>query len=282
MGRVLRALQNLRFIDLSVPLTGTIAEPNPPHIEYVDHEHAAVELAEVANRLVRQGAPAGASVPTLSGDVFRDGLGLANENLQLDSHSGTHMDAPWHFGPFCEKSPAKTIDQIPLDWCFAPGVLLDLRHKKSGETITVSDLQSALQRIDYEIAPRDIVLIMTGADKHLRESDYFSAHPGMGREGTLWLLDQGVKIIGIDSWGFDRPAGAMLKDFFQSGNSDALLPAHMAGRDREYCHIEKMAHLDQIPVPYGFWVSCFPVKIEHGSAGWIRAVALIEEEPLCA
>ena len=45
----------------------------------------------------------------------------------------------------------------------------------------------------------------------------------------------------------------------------------------EYCHIEKLANLDLIPVPFGFWVSCFPVKIERGSAGWVRAVALVPE-----
>ena len=118
---------------------------------------------------------------------------------------------------------------------------------------------------------------MTGADKRFREKDYFSAHAGMGRDATLWLLDQGIHVIGIDGWGFDRPAGAMLNDYLQTHDSSTLLPAHMVGREREYCHIEKLANLDKIPVPYGFWVCCFPVKIERGSAGWVRAVALVEE-----
>jgi kynurenine formamidase len=200
---------------------------------------------------------------------------LANENLQLDSHAGTHMDAPWHFGPLCEDKTAKTIDEVPLAWCFGPGVVLDLRFKKPGETIEPADLKRALLAISYVLKPGDIVLLMTGADKRAREKDYFSAHPGMGRESTLWLLDQGIRVIGIDAWGFDRPAGSMLRDYLSTGDSSALLPAHMAGRDREYCHIEKLANLDQIPSAVGFWVSCFPVKIERGSAGWVRAVALV-------
>jgi kynurenine formamidase len=155
--------------------------------------------------------------------------------------------------------------------------VLDVRHKKAGDTITIEDLRCALERIGYAMEPGDIVLVMTGADKHFSQTDYFFAHPGMGREATLWLLDQGIKVIGIDAWGFDRPAGAMLKDYVQSRDKAAILPAHLAGRDREYCHIEKMANLDQIPAPTGFWVSCFPVKIERGSAGWVRAVAIVPE-----
>jgi kynurenine formamidase len=280
MGRGLRELRSIRLIDLSVPISSRTAEPDPPHIDYIDHRQAATELATIATHLLRQSlSPSQQSGAVITEDAFEDGLGLANENLRLDTHSGTHMDAPWHFGPLSENRPAKTIDQIPLEWCFGPGVVLDLRWKKAGDLIMPEDLQGALDRIGYTLAPRDIVLIMTGADKHFHQADYFSAHAGMGREATEWLLDKGVKVMGIDGWGFDRPAGVMLQEYWQTKDRAALLPAHMLGRDREYCHMEKMANLDQIPVPHGFWVSCFPVKIERGSAGWIRAVALVDESP---
>jgi kynurenine formamidase len=281
MGLGLRELHRARLIDLSLPISPTTAEPDPPKIEYVNHRHAATELAAVATHLLRQPYPNAAPAPIITEEAFQDHMGLANENLHLDSHAGTHMDAPWHFGPLSENRPAKTIDQVPLDWCWGPGVVLDVRHKKPGETITPEDLEWALGEIHYTLQPRDIVLLMTGADKHFAQKDYFSAHPGMGRAATLWLLNQGIKVIGIDAWGFDRPAGAMLKDYLRSHDSDDILPAHMLGRDREYCHIEKMGNLDQIPVPYGFWVSCFPVKIERGSAGWLRAVAIVEGSPEC-
>jgi len=276
MGPGLRELHHLRLIDLSVPISSATAEPGPPKIEYVGHHESATELASVATHLLREASHQAPNSPVITEDAFTDHLGLANENLQLDSHAGTHLDAPWHFGPLCGLLPAKTIDQVPLEWCFGKGVVLDLRHKKAGDTIMPIDLQLALERIHYQLQPRDIVLLMTGADKHFTQSDYFSAHPGMGRDATLWLLDQDIKIIGIDSWGFDRPAGVMLNDYLESHDAGSIFPAHMVGRDREYCHIEKMANLDQIPVPYGFWVSCFPVKIERGSAGWVRAVALVE------
>jgi kynurenine formamidase len=65
---------------------------------------------------------------------------------------------PYH--PTMDKGQrALTIDEIPLDWCFSDGVVLDFRHKADGERITVDDVQKELQRIDYEIKPLDIVLI---------------------------------------------------------------------------------------------------------------------------
>lgn len=278
MGLGLRDLRHLRLIDLSLPISPATAEPDPPRIEYLDHEEAAHHLAALASQWVAQATGRSSAPDAVTPAAFRDHLGLANENLALDSHAGTHLDAPWHFGPRSGDRPAKTIDEVPLEWCWGPGVVLDVRHRRAGEVITVGDLQEGLAKISYVLEPGDIVLIMTGADKHFYKKDYFSAHPGMSREATLWLLDQGVRVIGIDAWGFDRPAGAMIQDYLQTGDQASILPAHMVGRDREYCHIEKLTNLDQLP-PKGFWVSCLPIKIEHGSAGWSRCVALVEGDP---
>jgi kynurenine formamidase len=278
MVRALRDLQDVRLIDLSLPISPATAEPEPVAIEYVGHREGGQQMAAMATDLLRQTFRNAPEAPVITEDALPDGLGLANENLRLDTHAGTHMDAPWHFGPLCENKPAKTIDQIPLEWCFGPGVVLDLRHKRPGETILTADIKAALESIHYDLKPGDIVLLLTGADKRFHERDYFSAYAGMGREATLWLLEQGIRVIGTDAWGFDRPAGAMLQDYLRTGDRSHLLPAHLTGREHEYCHIEKLANLDQIPTPHGFWVSCFPVKVERGSAGWLRAVALVEGE----
>lgn len=141
----------------------------------------------------------------------------------------------------------------------------------------MGDLEAALKRIDYRIKPLDIVLLRTGADRRLGSTDYF-AQPGLGRDGTLWLVEQGVKVIGIDAYTLDRPFASMVADYRRSGDGRYIWPAHFAGITREYCQIEKLANLDRIPRPHGFFVSCFPVKIEAASAGWCRAVALIPEE----
>lgn len=255
----------LRIIDLSVPIEHqAISEPFPATIKYMSHDREGLETFKQLF---------GVSEKDL---VYSGGKGGAWEEVTAITHTGTHLDAPWHFGETSEGKPAKTIDQIPLEWCFSDGVVLDMRHKKPGEYITVDDLRAALDRIGYKIKPFDIVLIMTGCDKKINSPDYFD-QPGMGRESTLWLVEQGVKIIGIDAYGFDRKFADMAEDFKRTGDGRVIWPAHFAGITREYCHIEKLANLDQIPKPYGFKVACFPVKIARASAGWCRAVAIVED-----
>ena len=117
---------------------------------------------------------------------------------------------------------------------------------------------------------------MTGCDKKIQSRSYYE-QPGMGRESTLWLVEQGIKIIGIDAYGFDRSFADMKGDFERTRDGPSVWPAHFAGITREYCQIEKLANLDQIPRAHGFRVSCFPIKVARGSAGFVRAVAMVEE-----
>jgi kynurenine formamidase len=257
--------KEIKIIDLSVPIEhDSPSERWPPKIRYSpDHREGAVDL--------------GKRFSVKSGDlVYSNGLGWAFEEITAITHVGTHLDAPWHYHPLSEGKVAKTIDEIPLEWCYSDGVVLDLRHKKPGELIMIEDIKQALERIGYKIKPYDIVLLMTGCDKKLGRGDYFE-QPGMGREGTLWLVEQGVKIIGIDAYTLDRAFKDMAEDYGQSGDGRVIWPAHFAGITKEYCHIEKLANLDKIPRPYGFKVACFPIKIAKASAGWVRAVAIIEE-----
>jgi kynurenine formamidase len=259
-------LGNVRLIDLSVPLEHRAAsEPMPAEIRYARHDGEGLQQMQ---RLL------GVRPEDL---VWSGGLGWAVEEVQAITHTGTHVDAPYHYAPTSEGKPARTIDQVPLEWCFAPGVVIDVRHKAAGEEITVADLQAALDRIGYQLRPLDIVLLHTGADKRLGSPDYF-AQPGLGREGVLWLVEQGVKVIGIDAYTLDRPFANMVADYRRTGDGRFIWPAHFAGIEREYCQIEKLANLDRLPRPHGFWVSCLPVKIQGASAGWCRAVALVPAE----
>src|SRR5258706_2642795 len=109
MGPGLRDLHRTHLIDLSLPISSSTAEPDPPKIEYVDHGHAATALAAMATQLLQQAFPHATGSPVITEAAFDDHLGLANANLQFDSHAGTHMDAPWHFGPLCGNYPSKTI-----------------------------------------------------------------------------------------------------------------------------------------------------------------------------
>jgi kynurenine formamidase len=254
---------DVRLIDLSVPLEdAAVSEPMPARIRYV--KHADEGLAQM-----RQFFGVGPEDLVWSG-----GQGWAVEEVQAITHTGTHVDAPYHFGATSEGRPARTIDDVPLEWCFAPGVVLDVRHKAPGDLISIDDLRQALGRISHSLRPRDIVLLHTGADQRLHSRDYF-AQPGLGREGVLWLVEQGVKVIGIDAYTLDRPFANMVADFRATGDGRHIWPAHFAGITKEYCQIEKLANLHLLPRPTGFWLSCLPVKIKGASAGWCRAVALV-------
>jgi kynurenine formamidase len=210
--------------------------------------------------------------------LFQDNRHLAHEKVTLSSHSGTHLDSPWHYGPVSGGKRSKSIDEIPLEWCFSDGVVLDVTHRKAGTIITVGDLKEALKKIDYSIKPFDIVLIRTDASKHYNKPCYESIHPGMGRESTLWLIDQGVKVTGIDARGWDRPINVVLDECREQGTARTIFfAAHFVGKEKEFCHLENLANLDQLPRPYGFRVSVFPVKISKASSGWVCAVAILEE-----
>jgi kynurenine formamidase len=164
---------------------------------------------------------------------------------------------------------------MPPEWFFADGVVLDMRHKPAGAAVTVEDIAACLDRMAYAIKPFDIVLLQTGADKYWGKAEYADRGCGLLRESTLWLLGCGVKVIGTDAWGLDRPFWAMREEFTRTGKKDVLWAAHLAGIEREYCQIEKLAHLDELPAPTGFKVACFPVKLKGAGAGWCRAVAII-------
>ena len=251
-----------KIIDLSVALSNKVNLKRMPEIVYLSHEQAAQVYA-----------PAYGLNP---GD-FRNGKYAAIERITLTTHDTTHLDAPWHFSPISEGKPSKTIDQIPLEWCYSDGVVLDFHHKRRGDGITAREGEEALKKIGYDLKPMDIVLIRTDTYKHYDEPGYENMHPGMTAEATLWLIDHGIKVVGIDAWGWDRPHDIMAEEL-KRGNKEQFWEAHYLGKEVEYCHLERLANLDKIPKPFGFKVAAFPIKIEGASGGWVRAVAIFEDQ----
>jgi kynurenine formamidase len=263
---VMQTQQSFSFttmIDLSVGIVPDAPhEPWKPQVDYLTHEGSGLDF--IKNTF-------GATEEDL---VRSGGKGAAFEEVTAITHAGTHVDAPWHYGPESEGRPAKKIDELPLEWFFSDGVVLDLRHKKPNERISAEDLQKALRDIRYELKPFDIVMIMNGRDKYLGSTEYFE-QPRMTRESTLWLVERSIKIIGVDMYGFDRKFEDVAKEFHKTGDGRVIWEAHFAGIEREYCQIEKLANLDKIPRPTGFKIACFPVKVQGASGGWCRPVAFV-------
>ena len=203
--------------------------------------------------------------------------GGAHDHVVASSHAGTHVDAPWHFGPMTAGKPARKIDEVPLEWCYGNGVLLDFSQtKKPGEGITADDLKRELSRINYSLKPMDIVMIRTGAEDYEDDPKFEEMGSGLIKESLMWLLDQGIKLIGTDAYTLDIPIPRMVEEL-KKGNRDAFSPVHYAGREREYIHAEKLSNLKSLPKPFGYKVAMFPIKIEGGSGGWTRAVAIEDE-----
>jgi kynurenine formamidase len=254
-----------RFVDLSITLNNHIVSDPPfmvPRIEYTRHDESAPKVAEF--------------FPGLDTDDLPDGEGWAVETVTLSTHNGTHLDAPYHFHSTMNKGERSiTIDEVPLDWCFRPGVKLDFRHFDDGYVVQPDDVAAELERIGHDLAPFDIVLVNTRAGEAYGGDDYLDAGCGMGRDATLYLLERGVRLTGIDAWSWDAPFSHTREKFTETGDASLIWEGHKAGRDIGYCHLEKLHNLEALPGD-GFMVSCFPVKIEGASAGWTRAVAIFD------
>lgn len=181
-----------------------------------------------------------------------------------NDHVGTHCDALRHIVP-----SAGGPEAIPLEYCYSDGVVLDFRDKPNGYGITAADVDAALERIDYTLKERDIVLIHTGAAAYNTEERYRTDHAGMTRESTLHLISRGVRLMGIDAITFDPPVWAMFerKQFWE---------AHRVMNEEPYWHLENLCNLDQVGRSHGFKLAVFPVKWVGTTAAPVRAVAIIE------
>lgn len=254
-----------RFIDLSVPLEAGIASDPPhlvPQIDYMDHQDGAVEFEQMTG---------------LDRSQFLGGEGCAAEVCRITTHNGTHLDAPWHYHPTMDGGkPAMRIDDVPLDWCFRPGVKLDFRHLPDGHVVTADEVAAELARIGHALQPLDIVLVNTAAGAAYGQPDYLSRGCGMGREATLYLTSRGVRVTGIDGWSWDAPFAHTIRRIRETGDASLFWEGHKAGAEIGYCHMEKLANLESLPAT-GFTVSCFPVKVARASAGWCRAVAILND-----
>jgi cyclase len=256
-----------RLIDLSTAVDARRWEPEPV-------EHTPMSPAEGADHMIA--AMREHFGLELSVDELPDGEFLNNDTYKLTVHTGTHVDAPAHYGSRTSYGAPRTVDELPLDWFFRPAFVLDLTGQPAGAA-SAGVLRQALDRIGYQPQPLDIALLHTGADRLWGTQEYFTQFTGLDAEATHFLLDLGVKVIGTDAFSLDAPFTHIISSYRQTGNPGVLWPAHFAGRAREYCQIERLANLGALPSPYGFRVSCPPIKLTGAGAGWSRVIAILNE-----
>ena len=264
------------IIDLSLPIDDTLKETHYATIDRISHQKGVEHL----NWVIMGKQPGGEDrfkkgERVISSDDVPDGELLSLEIVHSSVHMGTHVDAPFHYGSKSEGKASKYINDLPLEWCYSHGVVLDFTHKKHPDAITKKDVIDELKKINYSLKPLDIVLLNTGADKFVGTPAYVTQYVGVEPQAIEYILDQGIKMIGIDTLGLDRPCPEMFQEFLKTKDKSLLWPSHFLGRKREYAHMERLANLDKIPKPFGFTVACFPVKVRKAGAGWARVVAIL-------
>jgi kynurenine formamidase len=217
-------------VDLSAPIRQSpqdTPEVLRTDIEFVDHGGGAAQIEGLL------GVPA---------RLLRDNEGWAVETFtRFGTHNSTHVDAPWHYNSRIAGEPAETIDALPLDWFFGPGVVLDMTAKGEG-------------------------------DQFVEEPGYMALGPAVTAEATLWLYERGVRVMGIDAWGWDGPLHLQAQEALERDEPGIFWAAHQA--DIPYSQIERLVNLGELPAT-GFQVACFPLRIVGASAAPARVVALV-------
>jgi kynurenine formamidase len=253
----------VRLVDLSGPI-----EQSPP--ETPDVLRTDLRFSSHAEGAAQVEALFG--VPSR---LLRDGEGWATETFtNLGTHNSTHLDAPWHYNSTIAGERAQTVDELPLEWFLAGGVVLDMTSKADGEKIDVQDVEGELERIGHELRDGDIVLVRTGRDAHYHELGYAALGPAVTADATRWLWDRGVRVMGIDAWGWDGPLHLQAQEALERDEPGVFWAAHQA--DLPYVQIERLMGLDALP-PTGFQVACFPLKIVGASAAPARVVAILPD-----
>jgi kynurenine formamidase len=237
-----------RIVDLSMPVHADMVTfprvPAPTLVQYESHEAFAERIGAAAH-----------GVTSLT----------ASSLVVTNDHVGTHCDARRHIVP-----DAGGPDTIPLEYCISDGVLLDFTDREPGYVIGAGDVAAALDRIDYAVKERDIVLIHTGAGAYNTEERYRTDHPGMSANATRWLIERGVRMMGCDAITFDPPVWAMFE-------RKLFWEAHRVMWDEEYWHLENLMNLERIGRPHGFQLIVLPVKWVGTTAAPVRAVAVLDE-----
>lgn len=253
----------MRLVDLSAPI-----RPSPPdtpdalrtEIEFSDHAEGAAQVEALVG------------VPRR---LLRDGEGWAIETFtRFGTHNSTHVDAPWHYNSRIAGERARTIDELPLEWFLSAGVVLDMTAKEDGEAVDVADVEAELRRIRHRLAERDIVLVRTGRDAMYEDPGYVALGPGVTAAATRWLYERGVRVMGIDAWGWDVPLHLQAQEALARDEEGIFWAAHQC--DLPYSQIERLVNLGELPQT-GFQVACFPLRIVGAGAAPARVVAILPD-----
>jgi Predicted metal-dependent hydrolase len=173
--------------------------------------------------------------------------------ISMGSHSGSHVDAPYHF-----LQSGHTIEKMDLRLFFGPAVIVGVTEKQPGEAITPDDMKGCREQIQ----PGSIVLFHTNWDKRIGREDFFN-HPFVLPEVIADLIALGVRTFAIDAINID-PAGG------------TEFPVHRLAAANNCAMVENLAGVERI---YGedCYLSLFPICLAGADGAPCRAVAIVPE-----
>ena len=186
-------------------------------------------------------------------NVKEDGYNL--ELLFLSTHTGTHMDAPYHF---LEKG-AK-IHEISLKKLVSEAVLIKSK-KKNGESITKIDIQK-FEKKHGKINNFSSVIFYTGWQRNLQKKYYFTKNPGLSVSAAKYLASKKINLVGIDSPSIDL-------------GKDSKFSVHQIFAKKGMLIVENLANLEKIKSSK-FHLVVLPLKLKNATGSPVRAIAFVE------
>lgn len=209
-----------------------------------------IDLTHAFNNLIS--IYPGGKPPVIKDIMTVEKDGVAEKHLSMDSHMGTHMDAPAHM-----IANGRTLDSYPPSDFLGKALVIDVSHLK--ERIGFEDILPFgpwLQDVNF-------VFFKTGWSKHWGKPEYLKDFPALTKKAASWLCEQRVRGVGIDAISIDVIES---KDY----------PVHKILLGCEMFIIENLTNLDQLPEK-AFDVVCLPMKIENADGAPARVIAMIEE-----
>ena len=186
-------------------------------------------------------------------NVKEDGYNL--ELLFLSTHTGTHMDAPYHF---LEKG-AK-IHEISLKKLVSEAILIKSK-KKSGGSITKTDIQK-FEKKHGKITGFSSVIFYTGWQRNLQKKYYFTKNPGLSVSAAKYLASKKINLVGIDSPSIDL-------------GTDSKFSVHQIFAKKGILIVENLANLEKIKSSK-FHLVVLPLKLKNATGSPVRAIAFVE------
>jgi len=215
----------LKFIDLTLPISEKIPTfPGSPQPIFIQWEN-----------------------------IKDDGYNL--ELLFLSSHTGTHLDAPYHF---LEKG--KKIHEISLKRLIINAILIKIR-KRRDQAITKTDIQK-FEKKHGKIPNESTIVFWTGWQKMIKNDSYFVNNPGLSVTAAKYLISKKTNLVGIDSPSIDL------------GKEKRFLIHHLFAKN-DVLIVENLANLDKIK-SWKFQLAVLPMKLKNATGAPVRAVGIID------